>query len=128
LQRFDRILLDAPCSGIGVIRRNPDIKWRTSKKNLLRFKSRQFALLENLSQLVSASGVLVYAVCSPEPEENEAVVNDFLKKHTEFVIDKHIEGLPDKMVSIMTSNGFFKMFPHFSQMDGFSFVRLQRIP
>ena len=128
LQRFDRILLDAPCSGIGVIRRNPDIKWCTSKKNLIKFKNRQSALLENLSQLVSTSGVLVYAVCSPEPEENEAVVNDFLKKHTEFVIDKHIEGLPDKMVSIMTSNGFFKMFPHLSQMDGFSFVRLQRIP
>jgi len=128
LQRFDRILLDAPCSGIGVIRRNPDIKWHTSKKNLIKFKNRQFALLENLSRLVSASGVLVYAVCSPEPEENEEVVNDFLKKHTEFVIDKHFEGLPDKMVSIMTSNGFFKTFPHLSQMDGFSFVRLQRIP
>ena len=128
LQRFDRILLDAPCSGLGVIRRNPDIKWHTSKKNLIKYKNRQFALLENLSHLVSASGVLVYAVCSPEPEENEEVVNNFLKKNTEFVIDKHFEGLPDKMVSIMTSNGFFKTFPHLSQMDGFSFVRLQRIP
>ena len=128
LQRFDRILLDAPCSGLGVIRRNPDIKWHTSKKNLIKFKDRQLALLENLSRLVSASGVLVYAVCSPEPEENEEVVNDFLKTHTEFVIDKHLEGLPEKMASIMTSNGFFKTFPHLSQMDGFSFVRLQRIP
>ena len=124
---FDRILLDAPCSGLGVMRRNPDIKWRSAKKNLARFKKKQLALLGSLSRLVKSSGVLVYAVCSPEPEENEIVVNDFLKNHREFVIDKQVEGLPDNILSIQTADGWFKTFPHFSHMDGFSFVRLYRL-
>ena len=124
--QFDRILLDAPCSGLGVMRRNPDIKWRTSKKNLAVFNGRQLTLLHNSSRLVKPSGVLVYAVCSPEPEENEDVVNEFLKKHAEFVIDKEVEGLPAKMLSIQAASGWFKTFPHFSYMDGFSFIRLIR--
>jgi 16S rRNA (cytosine967-C5)-methyltransferase len=127
LKRFDRILLDAPCSGLGIMRRNPDIKWRTSKKNLLKFKNKQLALLKKLSMLVKPSGFLVYAVCSPEPEENETVVNEFLKKNTEFVINKQFEGFSDKMVSVMAPNGFVKTFPHLNQMDGFAFVRLQKI-
>ena len=124
---FDRILLDAPCSGLGVMRRNPDIKWRTTKKNLVKFKNKQATLLDNLSLLVKSSGVLVYAVCSPEPEENEWVVKDFLKNHREFVIDKQVEGLPDKLLSIQTADGWYNTFPHFSHMDGFSFVRLYRL-
>ena len=123
---FDRILLDAPCSGLGVVRRNPDIKWRMLKTDLAKFKCRQLALLRNLSPLVKPSGVLVYAVCSPEPEENEDVVNEFLKNHAEFVIDKQFEGPPDKMLSIQAANGWYKTFPHFSHMDGFSFVRLKK--
>jgi 16S rRNA (cytosine967-C5)-methyltransferase len=109
------------------VRRNPDIKWRAAKKNLAKFKNKQLALLENLSLLVKSSGSLVYAVCSPEPEENENVVNDFLKNHREFVIDKQVEGLPDKIRSMQTANGWYKTFPHFSHMDGFSFVRLYRL-
>jgi len=123
---FDRILLDAPCSGLGVMRRNPDIKWRASQKNLAKFKDRQIRLLHNLSLLVKPAGVLVYAVCSPEPEETEEVVNDFLKNHAEFAIDKPFEGLPEKMLSIQAPDGWYKTFPHFSHMDGFSFVRLKR--
>jgi len=123
---FDRVLLDAPCSGLGVMRRNPDIKWRTSGKNLAIFSARQLTLLQHSSELVKPSGVLVYAVCSPEPEENEDVVKEFLKKHAEFVIDKQVDGLPDKMRSIQAADGWFKTFPHFSYMDGFSFIRLIR--
>lgn len=123
---FDRILLDAPCSGLGVMRRNPDIKWRTSKNNLAKFRDKQLTLLDNLSPLVKSAGVLVYAVCSPEPEENEFVVDDFLKNHHEFVIDKQVEELPDKILSIQTAGGWYKTFPYFSHMDGFSFVRLKR--
>jgi 16S rRNA (cytosine967-C5)-methyltransferase len=126
LPPFDRILLDAPCSGLGVMRRNPDIKWRTSKRNLAKFKIRQQALLDTLSLLVKPSGILVYAVCSPEPEESEEVVNEFLKKHHEFVIDKQVEELPEEMRSVMDLDGWFKTFPRFSHMDGFNFVRLKR--
>jgi len=123
---FDRILLDAPCSGLGVVRRNPDIKWRTAKKYLTKFKAKQLALLDSVSRLLKPSGVLVYAVCSPEPEETEDVANEFLKNHCEFAIDELVEGFPDKMLSIQADNGWFRTFPHFSHMDGFSFVRLKR--
>jgi 16S rRNA (cytosine967-C5)-methyltransferase len=124
---FDRILLDAPCSGLGVIRRNPDIKWRAAKNNFTKFKTKQLALLNHLSQLVKCSGVLIYAVCSPEPEENDDVVNEFLKINSKFVIDKQFQVIPEKMLSIQAADGWYKTFPHHSHMDGFSFVRLKRI-
>ena len=125
---FDRILLDAPCSGLGVVRRNPDIKWRSSKRNLTKYKTRQLRLLENLGPLLKPSGILVYAVCSPEPEENEAVVNEFLKNHAEFVISEEFGQLPDTLCAAAEVPGVFKSFPHLRQMDGFYAVRLQRFP
>jgi len=128
LPGFDRILLDAPCSGIGVMRRNPDIKWRSSKRNLTKYKTRQLRLLENLYRLVKPSGILVYAVCSPEPEENEEVVNEFLNNHDEFAISKQFGQLPDTVCSMADVPGVFKTFPHLKQMDGFYAVRLQRKP
>ena len=128
LPGFDRILLDAPCSGLGVIRRNPDIKWRSSKRNLTKFKTRQLRLLENLSCLLKPSGILVYAVCSPEPEENEAVVNEFLKNHDKFAISKEFGQLPAAICAAADEPGVFRSFPHLKQMDGFYAVRLQRIP
>jgi 16S rRNA (cytosine967-C5)-methyltransferase len=125
---FDRVLLDAPCSGLGVMRRNPDIKWRTSKGNLAKYKTRQIRLLENISHLVKPSGILVYAVCSPEPEENEMVIKEFLKKHPEFVIDKEFGKLPDKLCTMADSPGVFKNYPLLNQMDGFFAIRLQQHP
>jgi len=94
IAEFDRILLDAPCSGLGVLRRNPDIKWLMSKKNLIHYKEKQVKFLDTLSHLVKPSGVLVYTVCSTEPEENEEVVKVFLNKHPEFVIEKKPDGFP----------------------------------
>jgi 16S rRNA (cytosine967-C5)-methyltransferase len=125
---FDRILLDAPCSGLGVIRRNPDIKWHRSEKEVLKNKTRQLRLLENLAPAVKPEGFLVYAVCSPEPEENEEVIYQFLKKHDEFVIHDQYGRLPDEISKTAITKGFFKTFPNLTQMDGFFSARLQRIP
>ena len=124
---FDRILLDAPCSGLGVMRRNPDIKWRQFNNNLSKLKARQAALLENLAPLLKISGILVYAVCSPEPEENQEVIDEFLKKNPEFAIDKEFGRLPDTICSPVVSKGVLQTFPHFHQMDGFFAVRLKRV-
>ncbi len=126
-QGFDRILLDAPCSGLGVMRRNPDIKWHRSEKKLARYKTRQVRLLENLAHAVKADGYLMYAVCSPEPEENEEVIHQFLKNHGEFVIDDDCGALPSGISKMAVSKGYFKTFPCLTQMDGFFSVRLQRI-
>lgn len=124
---FDRVLLDAPCSGLGVIRRNPDTKWAVSEKDLARYKKRQICFLEHLAGLVKPDGLLVYAVCSTEPEENEAVVSAFLKKHTEFKIEKNLPGLPEKAKSLLTPEGYLRIFPHLHHTDGFFSVCFRRL-
>jgi 16S rRNA (cytosine967-C5)-methyltransferase len=124
---FDRILLDAPCSGLGVLRRNPDIKWKSSEAGLKRHAGVQKRFLENLAPLVKPNGILVYAVCSIESEENEAVISAFLKKHPEFVIDKSLGKLPETLHSLVEPETGFKTLPLLNHMDGFYFVRLKRI-
>jgi 16S rRNA (cytosine967-C5)-methyltransferase len=124
---FDRILLDAPCSGLGVLRRNPDIKWKSSEAGLKRHAAVQKRFLENLAPLVKPNGILVYAVCSIEPEENEVVIAAFLKKHPEFVIDKRLGKLPETLHSLVEPETGFKTLPLLNHMDGFYFVRLKRI-
>ena len=124
---FDRILLDAPCSGLGVLRRNPDIKWKSSQADLKRHAGLQKRFLENLAPLVKPNGILVYAVCSIEPEENEDVISAFLKKQPEFVIDKRLGKLPETLHSLVEPETGFKTLPLLNHMDGFYFVRLKRI-
>ncbi len=124
---FDRILLDAPCSGLGVLRRNPDAKWSISDNKLNSYKARQVNFLSNLAQLVKPSGTLVYAVCSTEPEENEEVVKDFLNKHSEFAINNKLEGLPKNVYSLINQNQYLKTYPHTNNMDGFFAVCFKRI-
>ena len=84
--RFDRILIDAPCSGLGTIRRDPDIRWRRQESDLASLASNQLALLHRVAGLVRPGGRLVYATCSSEPEENEAVVDAFLAAHRDFAL------------------------------------------
>ena len=87
---FDSVLLDAPCSGLGTLARNPDVRWRLAPADVDRHAARQRALLESVATLVRPGGRLVYAACSTEPEENEGVLAPFLERHPEFVS----EGLP----------------------------------
>ena len=81
---FDAILIDAPCSGLGTIRRDPDVRWRRSESDLATLADRQREMLASLATIVRPGGRLVYSTCSSEPEENEAVVQDFLAAHPEF--------------------------------------------
>ena len=124
---FDRILLDAPCSGLGVLRRHPDAKWDSAKQNLAYHHQRQAKMLDNLAGLVKPSGVLVYSVCSMEPEENEHVIKGFLNKHKEFVIEERSMAPSLKTCRRLTNNGYLKTIPHLHRMDGFSSVCLRRI-
>ena len=124
---FDRILLDAPCSGLGVLRRNPDAKWLVSGNRFNGYKERQINFLGNLAQLVKPSGALVYAVCSTEPEENEEVVKGFLNMHSEFVVNNKLESLPKNVYSLVNKNQYLKTYPHTNNMDGFFAVCFQRV-
>jgi len=126
IEKFDRILLDAPCSGLGVLRRNPDAKWRISEQDLVRNSDRQAIFLDQLAPYVKPSGILVYCVCSTEPEENEDVIKGFLNKHQDFAIEKNPGGLPLKARTLLTGNGYFRTFPHLHNMDGFFAVCMRR--
>ena len=126
IKKFDRILLDAPCSGLGVLRRNPDAKWSTLEKDLIRHAKRQTIFLDNLAYQVKPEGLLVYCVCSTEPEENESVIKGFLNKHKDFAIEKNPEGLPHEARSLLTGEGYLKTFPHLHNMDGFFAVCMKR--
>lgn len=124
--RFDRVFLDAPCSGLGVVRRNPDIKWRATESKLKQLHNEQVKLLDSLSGIVKDGGVLVYAVCSTEPEETVEVIGKFLKNHHQFKIRKPNPDLPGKWETLIDKKGFFETSPHLHGMDGFFAVGLQR--
>ncbi len=118
---FDRVLVDAPCTGLGVLRRNPDTKWKRSFQDIQRMAARQKKLLNAAANRVAPGGILVYAVCSGEPEENEQVVTAFLKKRKDYVLApiQDCFGLP--------MDRYFKTFPNGMNMDGFFAARLQRL-
>jgi 16S rRNA (cytosine967-C5)-methyltransferase len=125
-EKFDRILLDAPCTGMGVLQRNPDGKWRHDAAALQTHHRRQTALLDNASAYLKPGGLLVYAVCSFEPEENEEVIRGFLQKHPDFVIDHPRLERVDHHGKLLTSEGFLKTIPHRHHMDGFFAAALKK--
>jgi 16S rRNA (cytosine967-C5)-methyltransferase len=123
---FDRILLDAPCSALGVIRRNPDVRYRHAEKDLARFGRSQLALLKSLCSRLRPGGSMVYSVCSTEPEEGEDVVREFVRCHPGFSVT---EGTRDFLRPFLADAGtppFYRTFPHLHGTDGFFAARLIR--
>ena len=120
---FDRVLLDAPCSGLGVIRRHPDMKWKKTKAHILQNAQTQKKLLKIIAPQVKPGGKLIYSVCSLEPEETSQIVENFLSQHKNFIIDKqnslNLEPFIDK-------NGYYLFRPDIHSMDGFFAVSLSR--
>jgi 16S rRNA (cytosine967-C5)-methyltransferase len=114
--KFDRIIVDAPCSATGIIRKNPDIKYRHKAADLERFGSLQSRLLRSAAIHLKEKGMMVYSVCSTEPEEGEKTVNDFLKTRDDFRI---IKADPNFYGNLLDDNGFLKTYPHRHNMDGF---------
>lgn len=112
---FDKILLDAPCSGLGVLLKKPDLKWKREITNVLKLAQMQRELLENAARLLKPGGALVYSTCTMEPEENQQVVKSFLAHHPEFTLQR-----ADAFVNKNLSNaeGFVETFPHKHGMDG----------
>lgn len=123
--RFARVLVDAPCSGLGVLRRNPEGKWWKSEKDVDQLVDRQKSILANAATFVSCDGVMVYSTCSTNVQENESVLDDFLTKHTDFVIEKIQDTYP-AIAPLCTDSGYFRSWPHLHKMDGFFAARLRR--
>ncbi len=125
-RQYDRVLLDAPCSGIGVLRRNPDGKWSDIKRELARFQQNQLALMQRLAAVVKPGGILVYAVCSFEPEENENLIETFLKDHPQFSVERPTESFPESAATLVDPKGYLKTYPHRHGTDGFFGARLHK--
>jgi 16S rRNA (cytosine967-C5)-methyltransferase len=120
---FDRILVDAPCSGLGVIHRNPEGKWWKQPSDLAGLAAAQGRILNSAAERLKPGGVLVYSTCSTTVQENEEVVENFLNLYPEFVIEPVSRALP-VMAPMETSQGFFRSWPHRDEMDGFFAARL----
>ncbi|AXK38314.1 RsmB/NOP family class I SAM-dependent RNA methyltransferase [Crenobacter cavernae] len=123
--KVDRVLVDAPCSGLGTLRRNPDLKFRQSPASVDRLSAMQASILESAARLVKVGGRLVYATCSVLPQENRAVVNAFLDAHPEFELVPMNTLLAEHKIALDTGN-FLEMAPHKHNTDGFFAAALTR--
>jgi 16S rRNA (cytosine967-C5)-methyltransferase len=119
----DRVLLDAPCSGLGVLSKKPDIKWKRDMADVLVLARQQARMLDNASRLVKPGGVLVYSTCTIEPEENQEVVKGFLQHHPEYTLEDAGRFVHPDLVS---PDGYVSTLPHLHGMDGTFAARLVR--
>lgn len=120
--KFDRVLVDAPCSGTGTLRGNPEIKWRLKLEDIEELAKLQLSLLLNASLAVADGGRLLYSTCSLEPEENEAVIREFLNCNSAFRVNE-----PGIARDLLTDSGFVRTFPHRHGADGFFAAVLEKI-
>lgn len=126
LTRFDRILVDAPCSGLGALRRNPDARWRVLEADPRRLADVQQTLLIRAAAVLRRGGTLVYSTCTILPEEDEDQVNRFLEQNPNFRQVPASE-LPAGLASVVDEQGTLRMTPHEHGTDGFYAARLERI-
>ncbi len=117
--KFNAILIDAPCSGLGVTGRHPDIRWNREAADLIKFQQRQLELLRSAAALLTPHGLIVYATCSMEPEENEEVIRLFLENHPAFTITNAAQILPAPLAPLINPNGFLSTRPGPNSHDGF---------
>ena len=118
----DGVLVDAPCSNLGVLRRNPEVKWRRRPDELTENARHQGLILGAAATMVRPDGSLVYATCSLEPEENDDVAREFLRTHPDFRLDTPTSGLPISA----GQDGMVRSLPHRHGTDGFTAVRFRR--
>ena len=132
--KIDRVLVDAPCSGLGTLRRNPDLKWRQSPKAIEEMTVKQAAILQSASRLLKPGGRLVYATCSVLPQEDEAIAQAFSAANPEFVplqardILAHpkVEHAADLCTGPLTGGEYLRLWPHRHGTDGFFAAAWQR--
>ncbi len=116
--KFDRVLVDAPCSGLGTLRRNPDLKWRQTEQDVIELNAKQTNILARAAKLVKAGGRVVYATCSLLKEENEVIAEAFLNAHPDFVLIPANEVLAQQQINLDTGK-YLNLLPHLHGTDGF---------
>ncbi len=121
--KFDKILLDAPCSGLGVLSKKPEIRWKREPENITALTEIQKRLLQSAATYLKPGGVMVYSTCSTEHEENMDIVKDFLEKNPDFTIDNAGKYVKHDLVN---AEGCIETFPHKHGIDGSFAARLMR--
>jgi len=131
--QFDRILVDAPCSALGLLHRNPEIKWRRVPEDLRRLQKLQLTILEQTASYLKVGGILVYSTCTLSSEENDEVVKIFLGRHPEFDQEDLREVGSQDLSPLLDEKGFFRTYPDMNlrdpnyRMDGFFAARLKKM-
>jgi 16S rRNA (cytosine967-C5)-methyltransferase len=123
--KIDRVLVDAPCSGLGTLRRNPDLKWRQSPESIAELAPKQLSILTSAARLVKVGGRLVYATCSILEAENETIVEQFLANHPGFAVVPAGEVLAEQRVELEMGD-YLSLWPHRHATDGFFAAVLER--
>ena len=126
IEAADAVLIDAPCSGFGTLRRHPDIRWNKTSKQIQALSETQYSLLKNAAQHIKPGGILVYSTCSTESIENENVIQRFLADFPMFKVENARRFLPDVPPSAITPEGFVQTFPHEHGVDGAFAARLRK--
>jgi 16S rRNA (cytosine967-C5)-methyltransferase len=125
--KIDRVLVDAPCSGMGTLRRNPDVKWRQPEGAIAEMHDKQVSILDGASRLVKGGGRLVYATCSLLNEENDAVAEQFIATHPDFQLVPMSKVLAEQKIALEMGD-YLKLLPHRHQTDGFFAAVFERKP
>lgn len=122
-----RVLIDAPCSGLGTIRRHPELRWRRAEADFPRYAARQLLMLRHAAQCVQPGGVLLYITCSTEPEENEEVIEALLAAEPGFRLRPEARALPEAARHLLEPSGYFRTLPERDDLDGFFAAVLIRV-
>jgi 16S rRNA (cytosine967-C5)-methyltransferase len=123
---FDRVLLDAPCSGLGVIRRKPDLRWKKKADDFRVLSETQKQMLEIAGRYVAKGGILVYSTCTINKTENIEVVRDFLSRNSNFTTESIEDYISDSLHSNTATEGFLELFPNINGTDGFFIARMRK--
>jgi 16S rRNA (cytosine967-C5)-methyltransferase len=121
--KADKVLVDAPCSGLGVLSKKPDIKWKREPDDIVQLQKLQIEILENALKYLKPEGKIIYSTCTTETEENMNVIENFLNAHPEFSIENAADFVPEKVVN---KDGCIELFPHIHNTDGAFSARLTR--
>lgn len=123
----DRVLVDAPCTGLGTLRRRPDARWRKEARDATRMAELQLGILLSAARCLRRSGVLVYSTCTIGRTENQDVIEEFLKREPQFVVDDVRPALPAALRGDVSPRGWLQLLPHRHGTDGFFICRLRKV-
>ena len=123
---FDRVLIDAPCSGLGVAHHKPDISLKITTEKLSSLSALQWDIISTCSRYVKPGGILVYSTCTINYDENEKIINRFLNEFPDFVLDDFSDEVPDYFKKRIEEAGMIRLTPGRDGLDGFFIARMRR--